>query len=89
MTDPEIRELIEEANSYGVLTRPDSFAKRVAAALTALIERRDELELALRLITEELTCCEDNLDAHYCPNCDNSLYDALEMARAALGGRSG
>lgn len=48
--------------------------------LTSAIERKDA---ALRKLDEALTCRRDD-DAHYCPNCDNSLYSAREIARAAL-----
>lgn len=46
----------------------------------ALIE---ELTSALEQAAYAMTCRRDD-DAHYCPNCDSSLYEAREKARAAL-----
>ena len=46
-------------------------------------ERIERLEAALEAAAAAMTCRRDD-DAHYCPNCDNSLYEARDKARAAL-----
>jgi hypothetical protein len=54
-----------------------------SARIEALEQRVSELEEALRQADEAMTCRRDD-DAHYCPNCDNSLYEARGKIRAAL-----
>lgn len=38
-------------------------------------------------MTLKPTCRRDD-DAHYCPNCDNTTYEAREQVRTALKGPS-
>jgi hypothetical protein len=54
--------------------------------LLLLLARAKRLEEALRLIAEHLECGPREADrTHYCGNCGNSLFDALEIARTTLG----
>lgn len=52
--------------------------------LTFVLARLEECERALTEIADRLNCRGDPTSAHYCPNCDNSLYNVREIARAAL-----
>jgi hypothetical protein len=56
---------------------------KALAYIEALEQHVSELEEALRRADEAMTCRRDD-DAHYCPNCDNSLYEARDKIRAAL-----
>ena len=56
-------------------------------AKTGLTPLEEEMLAALRGIERALICRAHTGDdrAHYCPNCDNSLYDPREIARTAIG----
>ena len=54
-----------------------------AAALTSLSAQLGEAREVLEDAVAGMTCRKDD-DAHYCPNCDNTTYDARERARAFL-----
>lgn len=54
--------------------------------VVSLRSRLREAEEALRQALDELTCgADDDQDgAHFCPRCDNSLFDAKARVKAAL-----
>ena len=62
-----------------------AFARHRLAALEAQASRIAELEAGLRTAERDMTCRND--DAHYCPNCDNSSFNARAKIRTLLGDR--
>lgn len=70
--------------------RTNMEALRAIEALLARAEaaesERDRLKAALVEVEGRLNCRGNPDVAHYCPNCDNSLHKASEIARKALGG---
>jgi hypothetical protein len=70
------------ATAEAAATHAKNAAER-AARIEALEQHVSALEEALRQADEAMTCRRDD-DAHYCPNCDNSLYEARGKIRAAL-----
>jgi hypothetical protein len=81
---PSIAELIEIADDLSLpLGNERRLALRVAAeALSTLNEEVERLRTALLAAANAMTCGDD--DAHYCPNCDNSLWNDRSAALAAL-----
>jgi hypothetical protein len=72
---PSIAELIER------LRDPETH-REAAEALSTLNEEVERLRTALLAAANAMTCGDD--DAHYCPNCDNSLWNDRSAALAAL-----
>jgi hypothetical protein len=75
------KSVVRAAKGTGRLCNPDG--PEALAYIETLEQHVSELEEALRRADEAMTCRRDD-DAHYCPNCDNSLYEARDKIRAAL-----
>lgn len=70
--------------------RADSFglhAEQSVARCQATEAEAARLREALTEVEDRLNCRGNPDVAHYCPNCDNSLHKAREIARAALEGK--
>ena len=64
--------------------------EELLAHVDALEARIARLEAGLREAEQDMTCgVRIADDAHYCPNCNNSSYDARARIRAALAGSKG
>jgi hypothetical protein len=61
-------------NDQHIQINPDG--PEAADTIEALVE-------ALERAADAMTCRRDD-NAHYCPNCDNSLYEARDNIRKAL-----
>ncbi len=66
----------------------DAVCMSHSPALKAAEAERDRLKAALEEVEDRLNCRGNPNIAHYCPNCDNSLHKAREIARKALGDAS-
>ena len=53
------------------------------ADISRACNERDAAREALAKVAAKLNCRGNSEVAHYCPNCDNSLSDVREIARAA------
>lgn len=78
----DIKELVKKLRAQG--KKNYGLYAEVADALEALLEERDRLKAAMVEVEDRLNCRGSRDIAHYCPNCDNSLYKTREIAREAL-----
>jgi len=71
--------------------KADRLEAETAGAAALLVSLADEvvrLREALRKAERAMTCGRGD-DAHYCPNCDNTIFRPREEVRRALAGEQG
>lgn len=82
----ERAELVKQLRALVILDEAGSnnpLGRDAAAMLEADVRRIAELEAALKAAETAMTCGKHDA-AHYCPTCDNTLYNARAKIRAMI-----